>query len=75
LAQIVRGLHVNLVDFVDTRRTGKPVQTFASIKQLQTYTLQTGKVFPKRRAKEGGLVRHLLRPIWMDKAGQGRLVS
>ncbi|KAG1899022.1 uncharacterized protein F5891DRAFT_434919 [Suillus fuscotomentosus] len=57
-------MHVNLVDLVDSQRTGKPVKLFASLEDLRTYTLQTRKIFPKEtRAYQGGLLKELLREI------------
>ncbi|KAG1831636.1 hypothetical protein EV424DRAFT_1372149 [Suillus variegatus] len=55
--------HVNLVDLVDSPRTGKPVKLFASVEELRAYTLQTEKIFPKESAYQGGLLKELLREI------------
>ncbi|KAG2121761.1 hypothetical protein DEU56DRAFT_894574 [Suillus clintonianus] len=56
--------HVNLVDLVDSARTGKPVKLFASLEELKTYTLgKPGKIFPKENAYQGGLLKELLREI------------
>ncbi len=62
--QRVRQTHVNLVDLVDTQRTGVAVEVFSSLGQLQVYTRETGKVFPKKDAYAGGLLRYLLREIF-----------
>ncbi|KAJ4266057.1 hypothetical protein NW762_004030 [Fusarium torreyae] len=59
----VRETHVNLVDLVETQRTGLPVKVFKTLKNLQDYTIRTEKFFPKRNAHEGGLLRYLLREI------------
>ncbi|KAG1867056.1 hypothetical protein C8R48DRAFT_772247 [Suillus tomentosus] len=60
----VRDVYVNLVDLVDSQRTGKPVKLFASLEDLRVYTLQTRKMFPKEtRAYQGGLLKELLREI------------
>lgn len=59
----MRQTHVNLVDLVDTRGTGRPVKVFNSLKKLQDYTIRTEKFFPKEDAKAGGLLRYLLREI------------
>jgi len=57
-------MHVNLVDLVDSQRTGKPVKLFASLEDLRAYTLQTRNIFPKEtRAYQGGLLKELLREI------------
>jgi len=60
----VRQTHVNLVDLVDTPRTGIAVVVFPTLKRLQDYTVASGKVFPRRDARAGGLLRVLLRQIF-----------
>jgi hypothetical protein len=71
--QRVRQTHVNLVDLVDTPRTGAAVRVFPNLKELQNYTIQTEKYFPKEDAYAGGLLRFLLREIVHSYAGgQGR---
>ncbi|GFP57733.1 hypothetical protein TASIC1_0009007000 [Trichoderma asperellum] len=57
-------VHVNIVDFIDSERTGEPVPTFRSLKQFQAYTTKSSKVFPKKEAKQSGLLRYLLRPVF-----------
>ncbi|KAJ5757567.1 uncharacterized protein N7511_006261 [Penicillium nucicola] len=57
-------VHVNLVDLVDSRRTGKKVKHFASHKALRNYTVGTGRIFPKSAAKEDGFLKALLRQIF-----------
>ncbi|KAG1831626.1 hypothetical protein EV424DRAFT_161352 [Suillus variegatus] len=55
-------VHVNLVDLVDSQRTGKPVKLFASLEDLRAYTLHTRNTFPKKtRAYQGGLLREITR--------------
>jgi hypothetical protein len=41
-------------------RLGKEVKMWNSERALAEYTKRTGKLFPKRRAKESGPVRALL---------------
>ncbi|KAJ5184207.1 hypothetical protein N7492_001823 [Penicillium capsulatum] len=57
-------VHVNLVDIVDSRRTGKKVKFFASPKALRKYTIETEKIFPKSAAKKDGFLKSLLRGIF-----------
>ncbi|KAJ5921920.1 hypothetical protein N7516_009623 [Penicillium verrucosum] len=57
-------VHVNLVDLVDSRRTGKEVKHFASQNALRKYTIETGKIFPKSAAKKDGFLKALLREIF-----------
>ncbi|KAG1734508.1 hypothetical protein EDB19DRAFT_1639041 [Suillus lakei] len=59
----VKATHVNIVDLVDTKVTGKPVTLFDSEVDLSKYTITTGKFFPKDNACAGGLLRYLLRRI------------
>lgn len=61
--QRVRQTHVNLVDLVDTVRTGESVKVFPNLKKLQSYTIKNRKFFPKEDAYAGGLLRFLLREI------------
>lgn len=61
--QIIDTTHVNLVDFIDTRTTGKPVEIFETEKALRKYTIKKGKIYPKESAKESGVLKYLLRKI------------
>ena len=54
---------MNLVDLVDSPRTGAAVKVFPNLKELQDYTIETGKFFPRKGAYAGGLLRFLLRKI------------
>ena len=67
--QRVRQTHVNLVDLVDTPRTGAAVKVFPNLKKLQDYTIENEKYFPKEDAYAGGLLRFLLREILHSYAG------
>lgn len=56
--------HVNLCDLLDTaRQRSKVLQVFAFEKELRDYTLKTGRIFPREKAYEGGLLKYLLREI------------
>ncbi|PTD08687.1 hypothetical protein FCULG_00011109, partial [Fusarium culmorum] len=59
----VRRTHVNLVDLVETANTGLPVKVFENLEQLQDYTVDNERFFPKYSAYHGGLLRFLLRQI------------
>ena len=67
--QRVRQTHVNLVDLVDTPRTGEAVKVFPNLKKLQDYTIKNEKYFPKEDAYAGGLLRFLLREILHSNTG------
>lgn len=70
--QRVWDTHVNLVDLVDSARTGTPVKLFASLGELTSYTLRTDKFFPKQNAYQGGLLKELLREIINPYFGKRR---
>lgn len=55
---------INIYDFIDSQREGKIPRRFATEKQLSVYTRKTGRVYPKKKAKEGGPVRALLAHIF-----------
>lgn len=59
----MKRIHVNIVDFVDSERTGEPVHIFGSVGKLAKYTWENGKVFPKKGAKRSNLLRFLLRRL------------
>ncbi|KAK2589577.1 hypothetical protein QQS21_012746 [Conoideocrella luteorostrata] len=59
----IQKTHVNIMDFIDSERTGKPVRVFKSVWQLRKHTLENQKVFPRKEAKESGLLKYLLRRI------------
>ncbi|KAL5320125.1 hypothetical protein ACEPPN_010926 [Leptodophora sp. 'Broadleaf-Isolate-01'] len=65
----VRQTHVNLVDLVDTPRTGASVKVFPNLKKLQDYTIINKKYFPKEDTYTSGLLRFLLREILHSYAG------
>lgn len=64
VSKALKKSHVNIVDLIDCRRTGTPVQTFPTFAALRNYTVNTGKVFPKKAAKQDGFIKALLREIF-----------
>ncbi|CAE6480629.1 unnamed protein product [Rhizoctonia solani] len=68
----VQSMHVNIVDLVDTPVTQVPVTHFPSEAALSTYTIKSGKYFPKESAYAGGLLRYLLRNIENPGKYRGR---
>ncbi|QPG95525.1 hypothetical protein C2857_001067 [Epichloe festucae Fl1] len=56
-------VHVNIMDFIDSERTGVPIRIFGSLSQLRRYTVDNDKIFPKRQARKSALLRYLLRRI------------
>ncbi|KAJ5215245.1 uncharacterized protein N7498_001652, partial [Penicillium cinerascens] len=57
-------VHVNLVNLVDSRRTGQKVEQFPSVAALRKYTREMNKIFPRSAAKEDGFLKALLRVIY-----------
>lgn len=74
LEKLVWDAHVNLVDLVECARTGKRVRKFATLEELRAYTMNPNlkKVFPKKSAYAGGLLKELLREIINPYYGRRR---
>ena len=62
--QRVRDSHVNIVDLLESARTGNPVRKFRTVEELSVYTISTRRIFPKGSAYAGGLLKELLREIF-----------
>ncbi|KAH8087126.1 hypothetical protein BXZ70DRAFT_899709, partial [Cristinia sonorae] len=65
---LVKRQFVNLVDYVEAKKSGTRVQRFRSLKELSEYTYgggkgRTNRVFPKDDAKAGGVLKYLLRKV------------
>ncbi|EMC93117.1 hypothetical protein BAUCODRAFT_41083, partial [Baudoinia panamericana UAMH 10762] len=57
----LKGIHVNLVDFVAAQDGGPPFKLFLSQAALRKYIKTTpGKVFPKKKAKQSFLLKFML---------------
>ncbi|KAG6030202.1 hypothetical protein E4U19_000557 [Claviceps sp. Clav32 group G5] len=65
----IKGVYVNIVDFIDCERTGEPIHKFASLAHLRRYTKKTGKFFPREQAKRSLLLRFLLQVLFGRKKG------
>ncbi|KAG6165459.1 hypothetical protein E4U27_008388 [Claviceps purpurea] len=65
--EAIQAHYVNIVDFVDCERTGKPIPKFVGLEELQRYTIKTGKIFPKWEAKASLLLRFLLQRIFAER--------
>ncbi|EUC45004.1 hypothetical protein COCMIDRAFT_26768 [Bipolaris oryzae ATCC 44560] len=57
-----RNVLVNLVNLIDHRNMGTPVIRFKSYAAFRSYTTG-GRVFPKKKAKEEGFIKALLRTL------------
>lgn len=68
---MVRKVHVNLVDLVDTEKAGEDIRIFQSLKELREYTIREGKYFPRESAYAGGVLKFLLREILNSYEGSG----
>ncbi|EIN03758.1 hypothetical protein PUNSTDRAFT_77588 [Punctularia strigosozonata HHB-11173 SS5] len=62
--QAVKRIHVNIVDLLDARARGEQVRLHRNMHQLAQYSIRTGKIFPKKQAKAGLLLKYLLRQIY-----------
>ena len=62
--QALSHVAVNLVDLIDSRRTGKRVKLFPSKAALRNYSIQQRKIFPKHKAKADGFLSALLIEIF-----------
>ncbi|KAF8710791.1 ABC transporter, partial [Rhizoctonia solani] len=68
--QLVKPVHVNIVDLVDTPVTQQPVIHFSSEETLADYTRLTGKYFPRESAYAGGLLRPWIKLVVREPRGQ-----
>ncbi|KAF4984462.1 hypothetical protein FZEAL_363 [Fusarium zealandicum] len=59
----VQAIHVNLVDLIESPRTGIPIKLFENLDALREYTSETGKIFPRQIARSAGLLQMLLREV------------
>lgn len=55
---------MNIHDFLNNKRDGKPQKLYDTEKELAKYTMRTRKIYPKNAAKEGGPIRDLLAHIF-----------
>ncbi|KAG9308168.1 hypothetical protein JVU11DRAFT_12394 [Chiua virens] len=71
--RLVWDANVNIVDLLESMRTGEPVHKFATLDELRVYTRKNkGKMFPKESAYTGGLLKELLREIINPYLGNRR---
>jgi hypothetical protein len=62
-SQALKRIYVNIFDLIDHKRNPRiELRRFKSYGEFKRYT-QAGRVFPKGLAKQGGLVKVLLRII------------
>ncbi|KAL2060320.1 hypothetical protein VTL71DRAFT_9715 [Oculimacula yallundae] len=55
---------VNIFDLIAAVHQNKIPRLFPNVSELRKYTIKSKKIFPKRKAKEGGPVRALLAHIF-----------
>ena len=71
--QAVSTIHVNLMDLVlIALGFGENIQIFKSERELSKYTNETKKFFPKKHAKDGGVLRALRRHILNPRESRSR---
>lgn len=59
----LRATLVNIVDLIDTHRTGKPVQVWTDFESFRAYTMQPDKTIPLEQAKEDDLLSCFLKKL------------
>ncbi|KAK1142778.1 hypothetical protein N8T08_007410 [Aspergillus melleus] len=57
----MKGIHINIVDFLEARQMGTTPQRFASKEALSEYTLTTRRFFNRKVVKEDKMLRELLK--------------
>ncbi|PMD31358.1 hypothetical protein L207DRAFT_384311, partial [Hyaloscypha variabilis F] len=62
--QALKGVWVNIYDLIEAVNNDEIPQRFPNRAELSTYTTENRKIFPKKKAKEGGPVRALLAHIF-----------
>lgn len=64
IEQALNRIHVNIIDLIDSRRTGREVRVFNSLAALRNYTMhRSGKRVPLYLAKEDEFLKVFLRPM------------
>ena len=56
----MKKIWVNIYDFIDDISAGRPVRRFQTQRELADYTIRHKRIYPKRKAKEGGPARAML---------------
>ena len=64
MEQALEGIWINIYDFLDALEKGVQPWRFPSQSALARYTIKTGKIYPKKKAKKEGPVRALLAHIF-----------
>jgi hypothetical protein len=64
VSELLKNVQVNIFDLIDAARSNTVARTFSSGSQLATYTVNSGKVFPKAAAKQNNLLKFMLRHIF-----------
>ncbi|KAK7952074.1 uncharacterized protein PG986_007802 [Apiospora aurea] len=55
---------INIYDFLDAVKAGKPVYQFKTEVELSHYTKKTGRVYPKRHIQKGSPLARLMAHIF-----------
>jgi hypothetical protein len=61
--QTIKRPFINLVDVRDSRKTGKTVRQFNTLRELQDCMIEKGRYFAKKSAYAGGVLKFILREI------------
>ncbi|KAI2629810.1 hypothetical protein GGR54DRAFT_280134 [Hypoxylon sp. NC1633] len=60
----LRGVWVNIVDFLEDSKAGRPTERFKSERQLSKYTKETKKIYPRKNVIKGSPLASLLAGIF-----------
>jgi hypothetical protein len=73
--QIFDGINVNIFDLVEATRLGMTAKNFKSMEDLKTYSMATGRIWPKEVVAEGDLLRQVMRRWKQPRKGKKGRVS
>lgn len=63
----LRATLVNIIDLIDSHRTGQPVQVWTDFESFRAYTMQSEKTMPLEEAKKDELLECFLKKIKLGK--------
>ncbi|KAK1834796.1 hypothetical protein QBC39DRAFT_251641 [Podospora conica] len=60
----LKTVHINIFDLLDAVNAGTQVRRFKNQWELAKYCIETKRIYPKKKAKESGPVKDLLRIVF-----------
>ncbi|KAK4156951.1 hypothetical protein C8A00DRAFT_12159 [Chaetomidium leptoderma] len=61
--KVLKTVHINIHDLLDAVDQGRLPHRFGNARELANYTVNTRRIFPKKKVKEMGPVKALMRHI------------